>query len=502
MKLAEPLYRTADLRAVEVAASDQALMQRAGLAGADLACELCSDQGAKVLILAGPGNNGGDAFEVAYHLQRRFFDIHLVFISDPARLPADALAACQRFLTNGGRLLDRIPVEVRWSLIIDGLFGIGLQRDISGRYAELVDSANTLASQLQCSLLALDCPSGLDTDTGRLLGNSIRASHTITFIGDKPGLHTGDGPDCCGQITLARLGLGNPLPADQDSPGKIVSTTLFAAHLQPRARNSHKGSFGSIGVFGGSKGMLGAALLAGRAALKLGSGKVYLGLLDSGAPGVDPIQPELMLRRPETLLNAGLTALACGPGMGRSHEAIVLLEKACALNLPLVLDADALNLVATEGDLQVALALRAPLAAPTLFTPHPAEAARLLDTETSAIQADRIGAALEISAHFNAIVALKGCGTVIAAPDGRWFINTTGNAGLASGGTGDVLTGFVAALLAQGWPGLEAMLAAVHLHGAAADDLVVRGHGPVGLTASELIDCARSLFNGWLQNDA
>jgi hydroxyethylthiazole kinase-like uncharacterized protein yjeF len=183
--------------------------------------------------------------------------------------------------------------------------------------------------------------------------------------------------------------------------------------------------------------------------------------------------------------------------MGSSQQAVVLLEEACALNLPLVLDADALNLVAQEGNLQVALASRS---APNLLTPHPAEAARLLDCDIAAIEADRIAAALEIASRYNAHIALKGCGTVVATPDGRWFINTTGNPGLASAGTGDVLTGFISALLAQGWPALEALLAAVHLHGAAADELVAAGTGPIGLTAGELIASARACFNCWINS--
>lgn len=209
-----------------------------------------------------------------------------------------------------------------------------------------------------------------------------------------------------------------------------------------------------------------------------------------------------MLRRPEALFAAGLSALACGPGMGmgNSQQAIVLLEQACTLEIPLVLDADALNLVAQEGNLQVALASRNVDHAPTLLTPHPTEAARLLGRDTAAIQSDRIAAAREIASRYNAHVALKGCGTVIATPDGRWFINTTGNPGLASAGTGDVLTGLISALLAQGWPALEALLAAVHLHGTAADELVAAGTGPIGLTAGELIDCARSCFNRWVKD--
>nr|MBP8163694.1 NAD(P)H-hydrate dehydratase [Propionivibrio sp.] len=181
--------------------------------------------------------------------------------------------------------------------------------------------------------------------------------------------------------------------------------------------------------------------------------------------------------------------------MGRSHEASVILDGVFSLKLPLVLDADALNLVAGEGDLHVALATRK---SPTLLTPHPAEAARLLDCSITQVQADRIGATLELASTYNAYVALKGCGTIVAAPDGAWFVNCSGNPGLATAGSGDVLTGLLTALLAQRWPPLEALLAAVHLHGCAADALVARGCGPVGLTAGELIDSARTCFNQWI----
>lgn len=496
----EPLYRAAELRTIETAAAGQPLMQRAGLAAADLATALCRDRGGAILVLAGPGNNGGDAFEAASHLRQRFYEVSVVFAGDITRLPADAAAACQRFLDAGGSTLTSIPETPRWALIVDGLFGIGLQRDIEGHPAELVRAANALAARDRCPLLALDCPSGLDADTGQLRGAAIRASHTISFIAGKPGLYTGDGPDHCGEISIASLGLDAPVLATDCNvtAGATIGRDLFAAHLQARAQNSHKGSYGSTGILGGAHSMAGAAFLAGRAALKLGSGRVYLGLLDPQAAAFDPVQPELMLRRPEALLSAdfaaGLSAFACGPGMGNSHPATVLLEAACALDLPLVLDADALNLVALEGNLQVALASRS---GATVLTPHPAEAARLLGRETAAIQTDRITAALEIASRYNAHVALKGCGTIVATPDGRWFVNTTGNPGLASAGTGDVLTGFVTALLAQGWPAHEALLAAVHLHGTAADELVASGSGPIGLTAGELIDSARACFNRW-----
>lgn len=489
----EPLYRSDALRSIEMLASGQPLMQRAGLAAADLATSLCRLQGAAVLILAGPGNNGGDAFVAARHLRERRFAVSLVFAGEVGRLPPDAAAACKRFLDDGGTLLDSIPAGQRWAMIIDGLFGIGLQRPIAGRYGELVLAANTLAARDRCPLLALDCPSGLDADTGKLWGTTIRASHTISFIAGKPGLLTGDGPDHCGAISVASLDLDTERLVK--ATARTVAVDLLRDHLRPRARNSHKGSNGAAGILGGAASMVGAAFLAGRAALRLGSGRVYLGLIDRQAPVIDPLQPELMLRQPEALLAAPLTALACGPGMGGSDEAREWLRRACALPLPLLLDADALNLLAATPELRQALLARA---APTLLSPHPTEAARLLDCDTATVQADRPRAAGEVAARYRALTVLKGCGSIVAAPDGEWFVNGSGNPGLATAGTGDVLSGFIVALLAQGWPALEAMLAAVHLHGVAADERVAAGCGPVGLTAGEIIDSARSVFNRWI----
>jgi len=488
------LYRSSDLRRIETAAAEKKLMRRAGRAAADLAITICADRNAPVLILAGPGNNGGDAFEVAHLLREQFFPVCVVFAGDAARLPADAADAFGRFMDAGGSTCRAIPENTRWSLIVDGLFGIGLTREITGEYADLVEQANALARRDRCPLLALDCPSGLDSDTGTLRGTAIRASHTITFIAAKPGLFTAEGPDHCGEVTVASLDL-DPQTFD-GSPGNVISLGHFVDNLQPRRRNTHKGSFGNAGILGGTAGMVGAALLAARAALRLGSGRVYLGLIDNRAPALDPLQPELMIRRPDRLLATELTALACGPGMGNNGEVIALIEDACSLEIPLVLDADALNRIAENGDLHIAIKARH---APTLFTPHPAEAARLLECHTRDIQADRITAACELAARFEAHVALKGCGTVIAAPDGTWLINTSGNSGLATAGSGDVLTGFIVALLAQGWPAQQALLAAVHLHGCAADRLVGHGIGPVGLTAGELIDSARTCFNEWIR---
>jgi len=487
------LYLSPSLRQIENRHAHDALMQRAGAAAADWAAALAGERNRAILVLAGPGNNGGDAFAAARLLRERFFDVRVVFAGDTGKLPADAAAARQTFVAAGGVTITGIPEDTRWSLIIDGLFGIGLTRAPDGTYAQWIATANHLAERDNCPLLALDCPSGLNADTGSCFARCIQASHTITFIAGKPGLLTADGPDCCGEICVADLGLN---PADDlEADGHGVTLADFAPLLTARRRNTHKGSFGSAGILGGGKTMVGAALLAGRAALKLGAGRVYLGLLDADAPAVDLLQPELMMRPADMLLQADLQALACGPGLGRSAAALQVLDEALTAPIPLVLDADALNLLAEDDRLASLLVKRA---GPAILTPHPAEAARLLGCSVADIQNDRIKAARELASRFRSHVALKGCGTVIAAVDGKFWINSTGNPGMATAGMGDVLSGLIVALLAQNWPADMALLAGVHLHGAAADRLVARGIGPVGLTAGEVIDAARNLFNEWV----
>jgi len=490
---ANALYLSASLRKIEARHAGEPLMQRAGAATAAWAVELAGERNAPILILAGPGNNGGDAFEAARLLRERFFDVRLVFAGNREKLPPDAAAACQRFIDTGAAMTDRIPDESRWSLIVDGLFGIGLTRAPEGNYAKWISAANRLAERDHCPLLALDCPSGLNADTGTVFGPCIDASHTITFISAKPGLLTADGPEHCGEIRVATLDLD---PAPEIAPdGRLLSIGDFADRLKPRRLNTHKGSFGSAGILGGSKSMVGAAFLAARAALKLGAGRVYLGMLDADAPSVDLAQPELMMRRADTLLQADLQALACGPGLGHSSEALRLLEQSLKAPVQLVLDADALNLLAEDGRLEGNLYNRV---GPAILTPHPAEAARLLGCSVRDIQSDRIKAARELAERYRSHIALKGCGTVIAGVDGNIWLNPTGNPGMATAGMGDVLSGMIVALLAQNWPPETALMAAVYLHGAAADRLLANGIGPIGLTAGEVIDPARQLFNEWV----
>ena len=488
--MTKPIYLSADIRRIEeTAAQDTSLMERAGLAAADLAAQLVSDRGKDVLVLAGPGNNGGDAYELAANLKSEYFRVSLVSPAGSAGSPTDADRARRKWLDAGGEILAAVPSDRKWALVVDGLFGIGLARDVQGEYARLV----TIASSQACPVLALDIPSGLASDTGRVLGHAVRATHTITFIALKPGLLTLDGPDHCGTVTVDDLGID---PGGAVAAGAwVAAPELFANLLKARPRNFHKGQAGSVCILGGASGMAGAALLAGRAALLLGSGRVYVGMLASEAPSVDLLTPELMLRHPDEALGMELDALVVGPGLGQSERAEALVGAVLASEMPCVLDADALNLIAESPDLREACARRK---ADTIATPHPAEAARLLGVKTSEVQQDRLAAAQRLSHELHAHVVLKGVGTILVARDGHWFINTSGNPGMASAGMGDVLAGILGSLLGQGFSGESALVLGTHLHGVAADEAVRAAVGPVGLTASETIPAARRQWNRWL----
>lgn len=451
-----PIYTTAEIRRIEQAAGDAPLMQRAATAAAGLAATLASDKSKDILILAGPGNNGGDARIAADLLKERFFRVTIAEKEIPAQKP--------------------------WALVVDGLFGIGLARPIEGDYAKLVEYVN----RQSCPVLAIDVPSGIQSDSGRVLGCAVRATHTMTFIALKPGLLTLDGPDYCGEISVNDLELQLP-PA----PAWVAEPGLFKGVLKPRPRNFHKGMAGSLAIVGGATGMTGAALLAGRAALRLGAGRVYVGLLEERSPTVDLLAPELMLCHPDDALGQDLDALVVGPGLGQGERAETLVGAVLASEIPCVLDADALNLLAQNETLRKACAHRS---AETLITPHPAEAARLLGSTVATVQEDRVKAARMLAENLHAHTVLKGNGSIVVARDGHWFINASGNPGMASAGMGDVLAGMLGAMLAQRYSGESALVLGVHLHGAAADAL----RGLVGLTAGELIDSSRRIWNSWL----
>jgi len=409
-------------------------------------------------------------------------------------LAPEARAAKANFVAGGGSVVREWPEGLKPALVVDGLLGIGLVREVEGALAVLIERINAARTPI----LAIDVPSGLDADTGAIRGVAVRATHTLTFLGRKPGLFTGDGLECAGAVTLDTLGVSQDDPALH---GALLTPQELHGWLQPRRRNAHKGTFGTLGVIGGARGMVGAAMLAARAGLRTGAGKVFVGLLAPEAPTYDSQSPELMLRSVDDTLLADVLVAGPGAGMSPSDTSLTAFDRvhlpaAIASEKPLVLDADALNAIAGQETLQAAVAKRG---YPTILTPHPGEAARLLASTPAKIQSDRIGAALALAKRFHAEVVLKGAGSVCAGPTGAWSINSTGNPGLASGGTGDALAGMIGALLCQGLEAREALAYAVCLHGAAADACVARGNGPAGLTASEVITEARRLLNSWTQ---
>jgi len=477
------LYTVAELRAIEQAAQRGLppgdLMARAGRGAARRIDALAGERRATVAIVAGPGNNGGDGFVVAAELVARGHEVTCALIDAAAPTASDALAAFTRWRDGGGTVRPTLP-DRRFDIVVDALFGIGLARPLQGPFLAAADWINAHGDQV----VALDVPSGLDSDRGAWVGGiaGVQASRTVTFLGDKPGLHTGAGAGAAGEVQVDALAVDLP-----DAALQLSAPVDFSEVARPRASDTHKGSFGNVLVLGGGPGMVGAPLLAARAALRLGAGRVFVDCIGAPELRVDPVQPELMFRPYATL--SGVECMVVGCGLGSDGNARAALAWSLAGSHALVVDADALNLLAAEPTLRQALQQRT---ACTVLTPHPLEAARLLGRAANDVQADRIDAARRLAREFNAVVVLKGAGTVIAAPDGRTAINPTGSPALASAGTGDVLAGMLGALLAQGFEPWAAVLAAVWLHGTS-----VRGLGDIGVVAGEVaaraVDALRAL---------
>ncbi|HWI81766.1 NAD(P)H-hydrate dehydratase [Ramlibacter sp.] len=461
-----PLFDMAASRAIEQHAAaplpPHTLMQRAGLAVARLALAL-APHAKTIWIACGPGNNGGDGFEAATHLRAWGKNPVITWSGDPGRAPPDALASLRRARAAGVPFAARPPAT--WELAIDAMLGLGAGRPLEDELAAWAGAMNEGAQPV----LAVDLPSGLAADTGA--GQPLRASHTLCLLTLKPGLFTGGGRDAAGQVWFDDLGVAAPA----DPTAWLAGPPPDAA----RRHASHKGSYGDVVVVGGACGMGGAALLAADAALHGGAGRVFVALLDPAAPPFDASQPAFMLRDWRSL-DLSRMSVACGCGGGEAvREALpAVIAQARAL----VLDADALNAIAVDAQLQSLLAARGRRARPTVLTPHPLEAARLLGCGAGDVQADRLAASRQLAQRFGAVVVLKGSGTVTAAPDRAPLVNPTGNARLATAGTGDVLAGLMAARLAGAGSAFDAAAAAVYLHGLAAQSW------PAGqpLTAAQL----------------
>lgn len=477
------LHDAAASRAAEAAAlastPPHALMQRAGLAVARLALAI-APHAQRVCVLAGPGNNGGDGLVAAMHLQRAGRQVQVLRFGSAARMPADAADALQQAVAAGVPIAHGVVAAAPADLVIDALLGLGTQRAPEGEFAQAI----ALAQANGAPVLAVDLPSGLHPDTGQPLGSAVVQAHaTLSLLTLKPGLFTGRGRDLAGAVWFDALGV--------DAPG-ATAELAGAPAVAPRRHAQHKGSFGDVAVVGGAPGMGGALQLAARAALAAGAGRVLASALDDGAPRLDPAWPELMPRRQwwtsaPAVLAATTVVCGCGGGDAVREALPALLSQAARL----VLDADALNAVAADSALQTLLAARAARGRQTVLTPHPLEAARLLGSTTAAVQADRLVAARALAERFGAVVVLKGSGSVVAAPGALPSVNPTGNALLATAGTGDVLAGWIGGLWAQGAGAREAAIDAAWWHGHAADRALAAGRRHA-LRAADLVDAMRT----------
>jgi ADP-dependent NAD(P)H-hydrate dehydratase / NAD(P)H-hydrate epimerase len=448
-----PLFDVAATRTMEQAAADlppHTLMQRAGLAVARLAIAV-APHARTIWIACGPGNNGGDGMEAAMHLHQWGKQAVVTWLGAEARASADALASLRRARDSGVMFALQPPAQ--WDLVVDALFGLGHSRELDGAAAQWATAMNGGAAPV----LAVDLPSGLDSDTGN--GESVHAAHTLSLLTLKPGLFTARGRDAAGQVWFDDLGAATHT---SQATARLSGPPAKASRLHA----SHKGSYGDVAVIGGAPGMAGAALLAASGALHGGAGRVYVGLLDSAVNNVDMAQPELMMR-PWDSLDLGAMSVACGCGGGEAIRAV--LPKVLSTARALVMDADALNAIASDTQLQSLLQARARRNRTTVLTPHPLEAARLLGCDAAQVQADRLRASRELVQRFGCVVVLKGSGTIIAALQGVPLINPTGNARLATAGTGDVLAGFIAARIAAGGDAPTTTASAVYDHGLAAD---------------------------------
>ena len=477
---------TADeLQNLEMRAANQlgadTLMKRAGAAAAELIMKRLEDAGVeqrRVTLLVGPGNNGGDALACACELREKGAVVNVVLPGGRRPTSALALAQLERWTQAGGTTYDDPYMTEKADCVVDGLFGTGLAKPITGDYLDAVLWFN----ERQALKVSLDIPSGLNPVTGHWTGSypGCSADVTITFLCVKSGLYMCEGADAAGEIVLNELDVSVPL-----SPLSVIGTDEFPRVLRPRVKNSHKGDYGSVAVIGGTDGMIGASILAARAALISGAGRVTLECRAEHAPHVDMVYPEIMFAtKPVNLEDFDAIVLGCG--LGTSAEAKARVIEALNCQKPLILDADALNILAADIKLQdMVLARRAP----TVLTPHPGEAARLLRRDTAGVTADRVAACRELAVQTGAIVVLKGAGTVISMRSSRTWINPTGSPMLATGGSGDVLAGMIGAMFAQGYDMVESVLAAVYFHGLSAEGL------EAGFTAGEIAPNAMALVH-------
>ncbi len=454
-----------------------------------------------ISIFAGKGNNGGDGLVIARHLVNRGHDVIIYLISEPDEFTGDALTNLKiaqnmqipmEIMLSEDQLADCEHQIVTSDLLIDAIFGTGLKGAVIGFPANVIDLLN-LSS---VPIVAVDLPSGLEADTGKVEGSCIRAALTVTMALPKRGLLLYPGADFVGELQVVDIGVPHEVMESQNIHVNLIQASEAAKLLPVRRRDAHKGSFGKALVLAGSAGLTGAAALASEAALRVGAGLVTLGIPESLNAVMEVKLTEVMTRPlPETESQSlafrardeimdlvdGLDVVALGPGLSRSPETVSLVQQLCReIQIPKVIDADGLNALAEDRDVLKDLAPQ------TILTPHPGEMARLMGCSISDVQSDRIGVAQDFAKENEIVLVLKGAPTVTADPQGMVYLNSTGNPGLASGGTGDVLTGAIAGFIAQGLDVIDAAILGVYVHGLAGD-LAAEAQGEAGMLAGDVL---------------
>jgi ADP-dependent NAD(P)H-hydrate dehydratase / NAD(P)H-hydrate epimerase len=484
------LYTAAQVRAldreaiVSLGISGHVLMQRAA-AAAWRVLRARWPLARRLVVVCGSGNNGGDGYLLAAIAREAGMDARIVAPVAP-RDAGDAVRARMEWLAMRGAILDADADFPEADVYVDALFGTGLARPVEGTARALIDALNASRRPV----LALDVPSGIDADTGNVLGAAVHAEATATFVAHKRGLFTGPALNHRGELTLDTLGLPDNLYRNSQPDSRLLDMRRMSAWLPPRRMDSHKGDFGHVLAIGGELGLGGAIRLCGEASLRSGAGLVSVATRAENVTALNAARPELMaLGVKDGAALASLlqraTVVALGPGLGQSEWSRSLWQTALEAGKPTVLDADGLNLIARKP---------AQLPPQTILTPHPGEAARLLGGDTASIARDRFAAARELARLYHSVVVLKGAGTIIAHPEGEAAVCPWGNPGMASGGTGDVLTGIIAGLLAQGLNTWRAARLGVAIHAQAGDAAASMG-GPAGLLATDLFPQIRKLRN-------
>jgi len=484
------LYRAAQVREFdritieEFGIPGQILMERAGKAAFEL-LQVRWPDARDITLLCGIGNNAGDAYVLARLALAQGYSVHLLQLGDPGRLKGDALVSAEAFRDVNGEVFLYDGLPARTDVIVDGVFGTGLEREVAGRWRDALEAVNRHSAPV----LALDIPSGLHSDTGEVLGVAVEADASISFIGLKQGMFTGHGPAHCGQINFNALEVPAAIYARQVLSARRLDWTQQSSMISPRSRTAHKGEFGHLLVIGGAPGYSGAARLAAEAGARTGAGLVSVATHPDHASLMNLSCPELMCHgvhnsRELAPLLKKASVIAVGPGLGQGAWSCGLLGRVLDTDLPMVVDADALNLLAAE-----------PLQRDNwVLTPHPGEAGRLLGQTSRQVQANRFTAVSDLQARYGGVVILKGAGSLIKDSQQRSLaLCSDGNPGMASGGMGDLLTGIVGGLLAQGFDPSDAACIGTCLHAAAADKAASEGER--GMLASDLLPEIRRLLN-------